>query len=283
MSLIRYRYDRRQSRSHVPTTDLEPVVKMLQQALEQHGEFVFAVSGDSMKPTIQDGEQLLVRRQDSPLLPGEVVVARGRNGLYAHRVRFVDKDQVITMGDNNALVDEPIAHTDVLGVAKTKLVNGKAFPLDKTDFPPLVSICDTGRTVITVVGCSDYDRQQLTALAQVFPIEVRYCSNMAEVMGMLGGREYKIGICPQGPVSEEGILKTLRSLPTTKKINFVLGAQFGYDGNRLGLLPHGAVDMLARLGRMSLQPFPLCATAGYLIGLVQGAWGQSGQQEFKES
>lgn len=230
-----------------------------------------------MHPTIKATDQVIICKLSDPVQPGDVVVARGRSGLYAHRVRFVDHHCVITMGDNNALVDEPIRPADILGVARAKLVDGKAVPLDSIDFPPLVSFSHPDRIVMTVTGIGHHDRQQLTALAKILPFEIRYCPTVADIMSSIDTREYTIGICPQAPVSEAAIVSAIKSLPDETKVNFVLGAGFGYPGNALGLLPHNTVNMIARLGSAPLLPIPIIATAAYLIGLVQASAGQSGQ------
>lgn len=272
MSESGYRSDRSWSKRPLPCVSLGPVLAMLRRALEQHGQFIFAAEGNSMSPAIDAGDQVVVSTPTSPIQVGDVVVVQGPNGLYAHRVICVDAYRIVTMGDNNALVDEPITETDILGVTKAKLVDGKEVPLANPGVPSLVSVRSPGRVVVTITKYTPTDLYQLEALATALAFQLRHSPTVAGVAGLLDDQEYTIGICPHAPASEAGVIAAVMTLPEKTKINFLLGAEYGYAGNRLGLLPHGAVDMLARLGIASFNLPPLCATAGYLVGLVQGCW-----------
>ena len=71
----------------------------------------FVARGDSMDPTIRDGEALQVERcRPESLRVGEVVLARAQRGLTAHRIVEIRPDtaQIVTRGDNCLRADPPL-------------------------------------------------------------------------------------------------------------------------------------------------------------------------------
>jgi signal peptidase I len=78
----------------------------------------FVARGDSMHPTIRDGEALHIERCDPrSLRVGEIVLARAERGLTAHRVVSVrcDTAQIVTRGDNCPIPDPPLDPGQIVG------------------------------------------------------------------------------------------------------------------------------------------------------------------------
>jgi signal peptidase I len=76
----------------------------------------FAASGDSMHPSIRNGEHVHVSPLASrPLRAGDVVLAQAARGITAHRIVRIARGAVITRGDNSRHRDAPVPHQSILG------------------------------------------------------------------------------------------------------------------------------------------------------------------------
>lgn len=76
----------------------------------------FQAKGDSMYPSIRCGEHVHVSPAEAETLRvGDVVLARARRGLTAHRVVKLHDNSVITRGDNALGRDAVLEHDAVIG------------------------------------------------------------------------------------------------------------------------------------------------------------------------
>jgi phage repressor protein C with HTH and peptisase S24 domain len=84
--------------------------------LEAGHQARFTASGDSMHPTIRDGESVIVEPCDpASLRAGEVVLTRAPRGLTAHRIVRITPDAITTRGDNALRSDPPLPPAAVVG------------------------------------------------------------------------------------------------------------------------------------------------------------------------
>lgn len=73
------------------------------------------VRSGSMEPTFSRGTLLIIRRtQDAAR--GDIVVYQAENSLVVHRVRDIQKDQIITQGDANNAPDPAFDRSEIKGV-----------------------------------------------------------------------------------------------------------------------------------------------------------------------
>jgi len=80
----------------------------------------FVAHGDSMYPAIRDGEAVTVERCTiDELRVGDVVLARARRGLTAHRVIRIRRQcgtlRITTRGDNCFRSDAPFGAAELIG------------------------------------------------------------------------------------------------------------------------------------------------------------------------
>lgn len=85
--------------------------------LEAGHEARFVARGDSMHPTIRDGEAVRIERCASVRV-GEIALARMERGLTAHRVIRVDGRRITTRGDNAPRPDAPFDANELIGRVK---------------------------------------------------------------------------------------------------------------------------------------------------------------------
>jgi hypothetical protein len=90
------------------------------------------VRGGSMSPTLVEGDEVLLSLAAGPVIPGEVVVARGPHGrLVLHRVVSAHPGAVITRGDACPHEDPQVRPSRVLLRATGLLRAGKVRPLPR--------------------------------------------------------------------------------------------------------------------------------------------------------
>lgn len=76
----------------------------------------FFATGDSMHPTIRNGEHLHVVPVDwSSLRVGDVVLARAKRGLTAHRLVALTAGTATTRGDNAVRRDAAVSKNEIIG------------------------------------------------------------------------------------------------------------------------------------------------------------------------
>jgi signal peptidase I len=97
-----------------------PFGATLRAVLDAGHQARFVARGDSMYPTIQDGETLRVARcRTDTLQVGDIVIASLPRGLTSHRVIRIrqarDGVQVVTRGDNSFRSDPPFAAGQLVG------------------------------------------------------------------------------------------------------------------------------------------------------------------------
>lgn len=84
--------------------------------LEAGHQARFIASGDSMYPTIRDGEAVIVEPCDpASLRVGDVVLTRAPRGLTAHRIVRLTPEAITTRGDNAVRNDPPVPPSAALG------------------------------------------------------------------------------------------------------------------------------------------------------------------------
>ncbi|HAF66872.1 MAG TPA: hypothetical protein DCG91_03650 [Clostridiales bacterium UBA9857] len=267
-----YRYDARKvKQEHGRPQFPEHLVEMLKRALERTGRFVMTADGNSMLPAIRAGEQVIVEELKRRPEIGDIVLVCHPSGLRAHRVRYIQGDRLITMGDNNKLIDEACTIQDVLGIIRYKLNNGQPEAVPKPRVPQLVSYVRLSRPVkVTIIGPAKTERAQFEAIGEQVGFDIQFCSNHADFYALLGNDEYRIGLSQQAPVSEKDLLRIIETRAAKGILHFIIGGKYGYPGNSLGLLPHDTVHALVRIGPPDLSEQPALWTLGYLTGLVQG-------------
>ena len=78
------------------------------------GYSLFTIKSGSMEPTIQIGDDILVRIE-SDYKENDIVVYEDKGMLVCHRVIKMDGNKIITKGDRNNAEDEEFERTLVIG------------------------------------------------------------------------------------------------------------------------------------------------------------------------
>lgn len=87
--------------------------------LDAKGRVWIDVIGNSMLPTLVDGESVLVERAARPHEVGRIAVIAVPPRLVVHRVVDRCRGRLVTRGDNCDLCDEPVAPSRAFGVVRS--------------------------------------------------------------------------------------------------------------------------------------------------------------------
>jgi signal peptidase I len=82
--------------------------------------FQFQARGQSMLPTIADGELLRIEPPNSALKIGDIVLFRGEQGLKAHRIVRRRRARLVTQGDSSHEADGEVSQQQILGLVVAK-------------------------------------------------------------------------------------------------------------------------------------------------------------------
>lgn len=81
------------------------------------GYHLFHVKGNSMLPTLEEGDIVVVSKASNPRI-GDIIVFRNVNKKYViHRVIKINGGTLITKGDNRPYCDHPIIDKDIVGIS----------------------------------------------------------------------------------------------------------------------------------------------------------------------
>jgi len=114
----------------VAMSELSPLMKEI---LENGGEVVFTVKGNSMTPLLRHGrdEVCIVKPQDNILRKYDIPLFVRKDGKYIlHRIVKVKPDGYVVMGDNQKTKEYPVLPSQVIGVVKGVWRGGKYISCD---------------------------------------------------------------------------------------------------------------------------------------------------------
>ncbi len=96
--------------------DHNVLVSLLVQALEQGDRPTLKVISGSMSPMIMENDLVTLRPVDfETLKKGDIITATQREALTTHRVVSRRNDRIVTKGDRNSILDEPLTENQIIG------------------------------------------------------------------------------------------------------------------------------------------------------------------------
>jgi len=124
---------------------------------------VVVISG-SMQPAIKVGDMIIIR-QASKYVVGDVVTYRSGASLVTHRLIALEGSKLITQGDANNTPDEPIALEQVEGkvVLRLPLLGRLSLLLKTPTGLALLALAGVGLILASVFSDIKKDRAQLAA------------------------------------------------------------------------------------------------------------------------
>ena len=93
------------------------MIALVSRAVAEQGATTLIVRGNSMAPTMRDGDQVRLERLDFDfVVPGQVVAAHANGAIVVHRVRYRTALGLLLAGDNNITLDASVPREAYLGV-----------------------------------------------------------------------------------------------------------------------------------------------------------------------
>lgn len=259
---------------HYTGSELQASLKAIRQALKKRGKCILPVTGNSMEPTLLSHDRVVIEKVHK-VEPGDVVAAVTPQGVQIHRVVAVKNEEVFTAGDSQLLA-EVISKKDILGQVRGKLdLKGSFMPLPEwtTGKVQVIPLC------FTLVGVNQKYMQVIERICKKLDVTVQVVgqnSSSTEIHcfktldNAIKEKETTIGVHPLAS-READSLNDILGDTLHLNLNFILGADYGFLGNTLSLMPHTLVDHIVRIGSLSEQPVMDHVTSiCYLTGLVRG-------------
>ncbi len=116
------------------------------------GFSIFKVMTGSMEPTIKK-EDIILAKITKDVKENDIIVFEKENGIITHRIIKIDGNSIITKGDNNNSVDEPIENSEVIGKVIFTINNVSIWKKVFSDYRVLVP---SGITVLLIVVLTAY-------------------------------------------------------------------------------------------------------------------------------
>lgn len=90
-----------------------------------NGYAILEVVSGSMEPTIHKGDMIIINTKEKNYKENDIITFRGKeNEFVTHRIISIDKDMMITKGDNNNTEDDAIKTSSIVGKYVTKIPGG---------------------------------------------------------------------------------------------------------------------------------------------------------------
>jgi signal peptidase I len=241
-----------------------PALSFLKAALNRTGSGRLRVFGNSMTPTLREGDIVEVKRYPFHcLMPGQIIAFSRDEKIYMHRVRYKTSIGVLTAGDANILLDEPVKEEEYLGLVTARIrKDGSLEPLHHKMEQKTARM----DPLLVFMPAWLYERLPKHVCSQTLAIRPFYETDSDWITTL--SPERAVGISPYGLIDErEGF--DLMAVPGLQYI--VCMANFGPEGS--GLFPINKLRGIIRFRIFDHLSDPYAPEAmlyflGYLDGIL---------------
>ena len=106
--------------------------KKFEDIIAEQGRLIYTNVGDSMYPTIQPRDLLVIEAVAEPLQVGDVPLYKRDNGQYVlHRIYKKRRGRYVMKGDNRTCIEKGITDRHIIGVLTGVIRDGKTCPVDR--------------------------------------------------------------------------------------------------------------------------------------------------------
>ena len=117
----------------MPKINMETLLPFIEEAFSRNLDFQIPITGTSMNPLLyQNRDYVKIQKPVLPLKIGDIPLYRRKDGAFVlHRVVGIkDNGEYIMCGDNQFLLEYGITDTNIIGIAKTLIIDGKEINVD---------------------------------------------------------------------------------------------------------------------------------------------------------
>ncbi len=125
--------------------------KKFEDIIAEKGRLVYTNVGDSMFPTIQPRDLLVIEAVRKPLKVNDVPLYKRDSGQYVlHRIVGIKNGKYMMKGDNRTFIEKGITDRHIIGVLTSIIRNGKTFPVET----PKEHTARIAKDLIYLVSCA---------------------------------------------------------------------------------------------------------------------------------
>ena len=113
--------------------NMESLLPFIEEAFDRGVDFQIPITGTSMNPLLyQNRDFVKIVKPQLPLKLGDIPLYRRNDGAFVlHRVVAIKDDgEYVMCGDNQFVLEFGITDKNIIGVAKTLIINGKEIDVD---------------------------------------------------------------------------------------------------------------------------------------------------------
>ena len=117
----------------MPKINMETLLPFIEEAFSRDLDFQIPITGTSMNPLLyQNRDFAKIQKPVLPLQIGDIPLYRRNDGAFVlHRVVGIKNNgEYIMCGDNQFLLEYGITDANIIGIAKTLIINGKEIDVD---------------------------------------------------------------------------------------------------------------------------------------------------------
>ncbi len=118
----------------MPKLNMETLLPFIEEAFNRGKDFRIPVTGTSMNPLLyQNRDFVKIIKPTLPLTIGDIPLYRRKDGAFVlHRVVDIkDNGEYVMCGDNQFILEHGITDANIIGIAKTLIIDGREIDVDK--------------------------------------------------------------------------------------------------------------------------------------------------------
>ena len=116
------------------------------------GYSIFQIETGSMSGTIEIEDIILVKLGNDILKENDIITFKQDNNFITHRIVEIDEEKIITKGDSNSKIDDPITKNDVVGKVEYVIADVRIWKAVFTDIKVVTSILITLTLFVLLVS-----------------------------------------------------------------------------------------------------------------------------------
>ena len=117
----------------MPKVNMETLLPFIEEAFSRGFDFRIPITGTSMNPLLyQNRDYVKIEKPVLPLKKGDIPLYRRKDGAFVlHRVVDIKENgEYVMCGDNQFILEYGITDANIIGIAKTLIIDGKEIDVD---------------------------------------------------------------------------------------------------------------------------------------------------------
>lgn len=116
------------------------------------GYSIFKIETGSMSDVIEIEDIIIVKLGNDNLTENDIITFKQDNNFITHRIIEIDEEKIITKGDSNNKIDDPITKNDVVGKVEYIFTDVRVWKAVFTDVKVIVSCIITLILLVLLVS-----------------------------------------------------------------------------------------------------------------------------------